>query len=141
MTLPNSKMLVKEIAQLCENYQIGKISGNGSDRTIFVGTLPETVIEGIFLIEAPSPPPHVYVGTEYTVLDFWARSPDTDRAHALLELVYDNFDRRYHYDTANWHIYFSHALGSIVDVDRDREGGKLFRLSVQFICRNLNTLS
>ena len=147
-----SKRLVKEIAQLCENFQIGTyMPADPGNRTIFTGELPDKVRdlsgneveikEAIWIIEVPSPPPHNYVDTEYTVLDFWARSPKTDRAHALLELVYNNFHRRYHYETANWHISFSRALGSIVDVDRDVEGGKLLRLSIQFICRNLNTLS
>lgn len=138
----NSKRLVKELAQLCENFGMGIYSPADPDnRTIFTGELPQDVVEALWLVEAPSPPPHNYIDTEYTVIDFWVRSPHTDRAHALLELVYNTFHRRYSYDTANWHISFSRALGSIVDVDRDRENGKLFRLSVQFICRNLNNVS
>lgn len=136
-----SKMLIKEVAELCENFQIGIFAGAPANRTIFVGTLPETAEEAIWLIEVPSPPPHQYIDTEYTVIDFWSRSGHTDRARALLELVYNNFHRRYGYRTANWTIYLSRALGGIVDVDRDTEGGKLFRLSIQFICRNLNNVS
>lgn len=137
-----SKRLVKEIAELCENMQMGIYStADPTLRTIYTGQDVEALVEGIWLVESISPPPHSYIDTEYTVIDFWARSPKTARAHALLELVYNNFHRRYHYDTANWHIAFSHALGSIVDMDRDRESGKLFRLSVQFICRNRNNLS
>lgn len=155
MTNPSnllSKRLVKEIAELCENYNIGVYSpADPGNRTIFTGELPATITnlagadvsvnEAIWLVETPSPAPHNYIDTEYTIIDFWARSSKTARAHALLELVYNNFHRRYGYRTANWTIYFSHALGNIVDVDRDRENGKLFRLSVQFICRNLNNLS
>jgi|GEM_PF-4202392 len=141
LNIMQSKMLVKEIAQLCENFQLGTFAtATPADRTIFVGELPDLATEAIWLVEAPSPPPHDYIDTEYTVIDFWSRSPKTDRAHALLEMVYNNFHRRYHYDTANWHISFSRALGSINDVDR-HDGGKLFRLSVQFICRNLNNVS
>ncbi len=139
--LSQSKRLVKEIAELCEDFQIGKYSGDGTDRTIYTGLMPDDLVEGIFIVEAPSPPPHDYIDAEYTVLDFWARSPKTPRGHELLELVFNNFHRRYGYQTANWTIYFSRALGSIVDVDRDSEDGKLFRLSVQFICRNLNNVS
>lgn len=142
--IPNSKMLIREIGQLCENYGIGTFAGSPTTRTIWAGELPpgENIpVEGIYIIESLGPPPHQYVDTEYPVLEFWAFSPKTDRAHALLEMVHNNFHRRYHYTTANWHIAFSRALGSIVDVDRDREGGKLFRLSVQFICRNLNNIS
>lgn len=142
MTLDVSKRLVKEVAQLCENYGIGVYSpADPANRTIYTGLAPDNLSEGIWLVEAPSPPPHHYVDTEYIVIDFWARSNHSDRAHALLEMVFNNLNRRYHYDTANWHIAFSHALGSIVDIDRDSEGGKLYRLSVQFICRNLNNLS
>lgn len=140
-----SQMLVREVAELAQNLGIGVFEPvpphTAADRTIWVGDLPETATEAVWLVEVPSPPPHDYVDTEYPIIDFWARSPTTDRAHALLELVYSNFHRRYGYSTANWTIYFSRALGSIVDVDRDANGGKLFRLSVQFICRNLNNLS
>lgn len=140
-----SQMLVREIAQKAQDLGIGVfepvVPQTAADRTIWVGELPETAIDAVWLVESPSPAPHNYVDTEYPIIDFWARSPDTDRAHRLLELVFSNFHRRYGYETANWHIYFSRALGSIVDVDRDKEGGKLFRLSVQFICRNLNSVS
>lgn len=141
MNIPASQMLAKEIAEVCENLGIGKISGDGSDRSIWVGEMPDDVTEALWLVETISPPPHTYIDTEYPVIDFWAISPNSDRGHAILENVYRNLNRRYHYQTANWLIDFSHALGSIVDVDRDSENGKLFRLSVQFICRNLNNLS
>lgn len=136
-----SKRLVKELAELCENFGMGKYAGVDAGGTIFTGELPAEVTEALWLVEAPAPPPHHYIDVEYPVIDFWARSPHTDRGHALLEQVYNSFHRRSSYDTLNWHISYSSALGNIVDVDRDAEGGKLFRLSVQFICRNLNNLS
>lgn len=134
--------LAKEIAELLDAANIGVYStGTPTQRSIFTGQLPEGVEEGIFIVEAASPPPHEYTDQEYPILDFWARSDSTDRAHNLLELVYGLLHRRNGYSTANWYIYNSSALGAIVDVDRDRESGKLYRLSVQFICRNLNNVS
>lgn len=141
MTNVTSKMLVAEIARYCQQLSMGQFDGAEANRTIWVGLLPDDVTEAIWLVESLSPPPHNYVDTEYTVIDFWAISPKTDRAHALLENVFNGLHRRYHYDTPNWHIAFSRALGSIVDVDRGQEASKLYRLSVQFICRNLNNLS
>lgn len=136
------RRLVKEIAELCENFNIGVYAtSDPSSRTIFTGEMPPDTLEGIYIVETISPPPHQYVATEYPVFDFWARSPKSGRAHALLDLVFVNFHKRYHYETANWHIDLSRALGNIVDVDRDANNGKLYRLSVQFICRNLNTFS
>lgn len=112
-----------------------------ASRNIFAGELPEGIAEGIYVLESPSPPPHQYIDTEYTVIDFWAVSAKTDRAHDLLERVFELYHRRYDWDTAHWHVFFSQALGSIVDVDRDQQRGKLFRLSIQFISRNLNHVS
>ncbi len=134
--------LAKEIAEVLGAAGVGVYSTtNPALRTIFTGEFPQGIDEGINIIEVPSPPPHGYVDTEYLVLDFWARSSKTDRAHNLLELVYSYLNRKNGYATANWSIYNSSALGSIVDVDRDSEGGKLYRLSIQFICRNLNNIS
>ena len=134
-------MLAREIAELCENYGIGLFSAPTATRTIYVGQLPANVAEGLLIIESASPPPHTYIDAEYPVLDFWAVSPHTDRAHATLEKVHSALHRKYNYNTANWHVSFSKSLGSIIDADRDNNGGKLYRLSVQFTCRNLNNIS
>lgn len=133
------------IVELCEdiaNHGFGTFGTvNPNDRTIFYGEMPDTVVEGLLLVAVPSPPPHQYVDTEYPIIDIWAKSPHTDRAYALLRNIYNTYHRRYGYQTTNWHIYFSQALGNIVDVDRDRESSKLLRLSIQFISRNLNNIS
>ena len=135
-------MLAYEIAEYIDGLGLGVFSTADPDsRNIFVGSFPANPSEGIYIVQSVSPSPQEYIDTEYTVLDFYAISPHTDRAYNLLQQVYDNLHRRTGYATTNWNIYFSRALGSIVDIDRDREGSKLFRLSVQFICRNLNNLS
>jgi len=121
--------LAKEIAEMLDAAGIGIYSTTDpTARTIFTGGLPQTVEEGIFIIESASPPPHLYTDQEYPILDFWARSDSTDRAHNLLELVYGYLHRKNGYATTNWYIYNSSALGAIVDVDRDRESGKLYCL-------------
>lgn len=137
-----SQRLAKEIAEMLDAAGIGVYStSDPTQRNIFTGLLPDDVAEGLMIIESASPPPHEYIDHEYPVLDFWARSDSTDRAHTLLEQVYGLLHRRNGYQTTNWYIYNSSALGAIVDVDRDREAGKLYRLSVQFTCRNLNNVS
>lgn len=130
-----------EIALLLQGAGIGQFTPVTGDRNIYVGEMPEGVNEGILIVAVVSPPPHDYVDTEYTVLDFWAKSAHSDRARSLLKQVEELLHRNYDYETANWHVYFSRSLGSIVDADRNIEGSKLFRLGVQFICRNLNHVS
>lgn len=135
-------MLAREIAAYLESRGCGVfLTATPEDRTIFVGEWPADVVDGLLLLDVPSPPPHQYIDTEYPVIDFWARSPYTDLAYAKLEAVFEILHRNYAYQTGNWLIHFSRALGNISDVDRDIEGGKLLRLSVQFICRNLNHVS
>lgn len=134
--------LIYEVAIDIADHGFGVFgTSNPDNRTIFYGEMPDDAVEGLLLIQVPSPPPHQYIDTEYPVIDIWAKSPKTDRAYNLLRQVYNTYHRRYDWQTDNWHIYFSQALGNIVDVDRDRESGKLLRLSIQFISRNLNNIS
>lgn len=115
--------------------------GMTTGTNVFIGEAPQDIVEYINVIAVPSPPSEKYINTEYVVIDFWSRSPHTDRSKALLRNVFELYNRRYAYQTNSWYIYFSHALGSIVDTDRDAEGGKLFRLSIQFTCRNITEIS
>lgn len=134
--------LIVELADDLQAHGFGVYRTTNPDaRTIFDGQDTQDLVEGLFLVQVPSPPPHIYIDTEYPVIDIWARSPHTDRAYALLRQVYNTYHRRYNFDYPSWHIYFSQALGTIVDVGRDGEGGKLLRLSVQFECRNLTNIS
>lgn len=135
-------MLAREIAQFMEDIGAGNFTtGDPDSRTIFVGEAPDKVVEYLMIVSVPSPPPHQYIDTQYPVIDFWSRSPHTDRAYDKLQTVFEALHRKHHYQLGNWWIELSRALGEITDADRDLEGGKLYRLSVQFICRNLNHVS
>lgn len=135
-------MLAREIAQFCEDVGIGVFTtDNPAERSIFVGDVPEEPNEYLLIVQVPSPPPHQYIDTEYPIFDFWYRSPHSDIAYAKLETVFEALHRKHHYQLGNWWIELSRALGNTTDADRDLNGGKLFRLSVQFICRNLNHIS
>lgn len=134
--------LIYEIAQRLGTAGIGVFNTTDpTTRTIYIEDMPEDLVEGLMLVSAVSPPPEEYIDTEYIVIDFWARSPHNDRATALLRQVYNHLHRSYDFDTANWHVYWVRSLGSITDASRDQESSKLKRLSVQFICRNLNNES
>lgn len=135
------RALSREIANLLEANGLGSINGTEAARTIWVGELPQAPVQGIILIESPSPPPHQYIDTQYTIIDIWVRHPNYPIAYELIQGVYNQLHRRYAYTAGRWYVSFSQALGGIVDVDRDIEGGKLLRLSVQFICRNLDNIS
>lgn len=110
-------------------------------QTLFIGQLPPDTDAGIFLVAAASPPPHEYLDTEFHVVDVWIRSDYTDYAYKTLQAVYNAYHRRSNYPLGDWYIYFSEALTTPQDMNRDLESGKLFKLSVQFECRNTNNVS
>lgn len=131
-----------EVAQDMAIHGIGVFgTGDESLRTIFVGELPIGLEKGIMVRTVQSPSPERYIDTERQVIEFISKGTHSDEARQLLRDVYDLYNRRYHWDTTNWHIYFSEVIGGIVDMSRNIEGSKMFRLSIQFISRNLNTIS
>lgn len=128
--------IAQEIMEFLEARGIGTL---GTD--MFIGTLPEEVTSGLYIVAAPSPAPHQYLDTLSIDYDFWYRHPKSNLAYQKLMDVYNLLHRKENWNTDNYHVYFSHALGQIKDNDRDREGGKLYSLSVQFIARNTNIVS
>jgi len=128
--------LVTELPALMQTMGLGTVATD-----LFAGELPQGVEKGFFIVSSPSPAPEKYIDHEYQVIDIWYRSPYTGEAMAKMRQAYNMFHRKYHYDTSNWHIFFSEALSGVQDFDRDQENGKLLRLSVQFMCRNLNSIS
>lgn len=128
--------LISDVADYLQQRGLGVV---GED--VFIGELPQEVESGFFIVSAPSPAPHQYLDTEYTVIDFWYRTPHSETGYQKMEQLKQTLHRRENYQLQSWYIYFSEVLGSISDVDRDKEGGKLLRLSIQFICRNLSGIS
>jgi hypothetical protein len=134
--------LIKEVAMDMAAHGIGVFgTDDPADRTIFWGEMPDGVTKGVLLVQPPGPPPEKYIDTEKLILDIWVKNPSTDLAYEKMRDIYNLYNRRYHWTTDSWHVYWSIALGSIVDADRNREGSKLLRLSLQFMCRNLSNIS
>jgi hypothetical protein len=134
--------LIVEVAEDMANHGLGVFgTSDPTLRTIYWGEMPATCVKGLLLIDTPGAPPQQYIDTEWLTLTVEAKAATSDEAKALLRAVYNTYNRRYDWETTNWHVYWSHALGSIVDSGRNVEGSKIFRLSVQFMCRNLNNVS
>ena len=136
------KELADHLASDFDNRNFGVYdTSDDALRTIYYGEWGDDTAEGLLVVSSPSPPPHQYIDTEYTVVDIFGISPHTDRAINLLRQVYNAYDRAYGYTLGDWYVYNSHALGTIIDTGRTRENSKEFKLSVQFRCRNLYNVS
>ncbi len=134
--------LIVEVARDMAAHNLGVFgTSDPNDRTIYWGEMPAECKEGLLLVDSPGLAPHQYIDTEWQLIDVWAKAASSYDAKALLRRVYNTYHRRYDWNTSNWHVYWSKATGPIIDVNRNQEGSKLFRLSIQFMCRNLNNIS
>lgn len=108
--------------------------------TIYAGELKRGV-NGVFAVAAPSEAPDKETGILYQSVDFWARNEDTGKAFEHLTEIFNLFDRRHHFNTANYFVHFSHNDSNIEDMDKDAEGAKLLKLSVRFILNSTTAIS
>lgn len=104
------------------------------------GELPEGR-DGIYCVAAPSDEPDRYTGVIYQTIDINARYATDEKAWDVMRSIYPLYQKGEHYETENCYIYYSNPLGQIEDLDRDAEGNKLLKLSVQFILRSKTIVS
>lgn len=124
--------------EICQyiDQQDSSFAFTSSNSNLKVGELVRGV-QGVFAVSSPSRQPDMYTPIRYYAVDFWAKYQNSDDAYENLRKIYNLFHQAHDYQTSNHYIYFSHAAGEAIDLDRDGEGSKLLKLSVIFISRML----
>lgn len=130
-----NEFFIRDICEYLADKSATFTFGTGATN-LKAGELPRGT-DGVFAVASPSPEPDMDTLVEYHNVDFWARNKNTSTALDQMREIYELFHQNHHYVTTNFEVYFSHALGQIEDQDRDLEGGKLLRLSIMFITRQL----
>ena len=129
--------LVKEVSDFFQERGYGTV---GTD--IFRGELPPSAPDNaILLVTAPSDAPDLYLETQYLTIDIWARNKSTQNAYDTLETIFKGMHRRANFDLTSYYVYFVHATGDIVDLEKDAQKRKLLKLSFRFIYRNKSLIS
>lgn len=129
-------MFTEEIADYLETRNIGTVG-----ETIYIDTLRFEVPSALVLQTAGGDQGDLYLDTLYQTVSFVSRDNDALAAYEKIAAVRDVLHRGQNYDTPNFHIYYSHALSGIESMDRDIEGGMLYRMSIRFIYRDSALLS
>lgn len=136
-------MLARSVADYLAGRGLGTV---GTD--IFIGELPQTneqgaaVQAGLHIEHAPGNGQDKYLDTLYEVLDIWSVDPITPTAFERLENVRAVLSRNSNYDLANdYYVYFSHDMQGIADMDRTRDGLKMYKISINFIYHDKNVIS
>lgn len=134
-----NEIFISELCQYIADNVPGFTFGDGNTN-FKVGELVRDV-NGVFAINAPSSAPDQYTPIRQTQIDFWAQNKSSVDAYNHMTLILNLLHRMHHYQTDNFEIYFSYAVGDIEDQDRNIEGCKLYRLGINFIIRNINLIS
>lgn len=125
-------MILDDIAEYLEDENAGIVG-----QTIFLTEMPTSPNNILALLHGVSAPPDMAVDLYEQVVDIWSRAPSASIAYSQLESVQDLLHKKANYELANYHVYFSHSLGSIEDFDRDNKRRKLYKLSMRFLYRKL----
>lgn len=104
--------------------------------TLLVGELLRAT-EGVFMLTGSNVEPDRYLPTFNETIDFWSAYKKSDEGYDKLKEIYFYFHRKEHYTLDSYKIYYSNALGQIMDFDRDAEGRKLWKLTIDFTCLQL----
>lgn len=102
---------------------------------VVIGELPLDNTEAIAAIYSPSSPPHKTFDVYEQVVDFWSRYKSSKEAYDTLAIIRTYYHRKYAYESDNFLFYFSNAINSIEDMDRNVERMKMYKLSIRFIYR------
>lgn len=131
-----SGIFINEICHYLADNSDGKFHMAQPDANLVIGNIVRGR-NGIFVVESPSAQADIYTPIEYFTLDFFIINQLSDEAIDNSEIIYELFHQEHHYSTTSWRVFFSHATGQPVDLDRDSEGRKVIKLSVLFIAMEL----
>lgn len=122
-------MILRDIKKFLEDHLFEDIT---------IGNLASS---GIIIESGGTEQQDIYQGLRYETLDFWVRDISYEAGYNIARGIIDHLHRLTNYETENYHIYFSHALGGVEGLDRDNEGKRVFKCSIRFIFRDLSDIS
>lgn len=125
------RIFAEELAQYLEDNTSLVVGTN-----LMIGELLRGV-EGVFLTTSSGSEPDRYLPTFNETIDFWSIYKDSEDGYNILKTIYFLLHRGEHYNLTSYHVYYSNALGQIGDFDRDAEGRKIWKLTVDFTCLQL----
>jgi len=135
-------MIAKDLADYLQTRGLGNV---GTD--IFVGELPiddesgNTIDNGIYVVATGGDGQDSYLDTMYEQFDIWSVHPLYESAYNALEAVRNVLSRATNYDLTNYYVYFSHDISGIMDLDRTRDGLKLYKMTIRLIYNKKNVIS
>lgn len=127
-----------DIAERVATYLDGAGFGTiGTD--IFIGQIPDET-NGLYIVNAGGQLNN-YVPIEESVVDIYAKNTSATEAVTLLENIKAFIHRMHSTELGDAYFYSFLVIGNVVDVARDLEYAKIYKLTLQVISRDTGIIS
>lgn len=123
--------IVSEISNILTARSVGVA---GVD--LFIGEMPPDGDNMVMLFAAGGDTPDMYIDTKYATIDIWVRDRNSDGGYSRLLLIFNILQRMQNVQLTQYKLYFLHALTDILDMDRDAQGRKLYKITFRAIYRD-----
>lgn len=127
---------LKEISSYISANTDGRFSFGDGASNLKIGELPRGV-DGVYIVNSPGESPDNETPVFYYHLDFYSINENSEAGYEDLSMIYELFHQNHHWNTLSYYIFRSIATTQILDMDRNMENRKLWKLTVRFICRNM----
>jgi hypothetical protein len=104
---------------------------------LFIGEM-EVGKNGLYIIPVQSQEPDRYTDTKYFNVDMWTKTNKSVDGYTRLGEMEDLFHQKNHYFIGSYRVYYSNALGQVIDFGRDGEENKLLKLTMNFIVQYIS---
>lgn len=123
-------MIIEDLAQYLSDNSVGTIASN-----LFIGELPATTGDAIAIVYQYSPDQNKVLDYYEQDIDIWCKNKSAKHGYEKLLNIFRLLHGKGNYEMGDFHIYFSRAIGTILDNDKDEQGNKLYKLTLRFIYR------
>lgn len=134
-------MISSELAQYIDTRTTLTL---GTD--LFIGEFPKTnsagkTQRGVYLVELGGDGQDAYLDVFYNDFDIWSVDPLTPQSYGQLRSILDVMGRNQNFDLTGYHIFFSHDISGIMDMDRTIDGLKMYKATIRLIYSDRNLIS
>lgn len=121
--------LIEALAQFIEDNTSLEVGS-----TLMIGEMIRGT-DGVFIVEGVSDPPDVYqTSLEYHSIDFWSQNKAWKNAWSDLNEIYELLHTQSNIQIGDWYVWLTKAISQLADLDRNVEGQKQYKFTVEVTC-------
>ncbi len=128
--------IVSEVMDLIQQAGIGT---QGTD--LFAGHMVPNPDNVVMVFSSGGGEQDMYLDTQYALIDVWVRDRHSDAGYDKLLRIFEMLHRMGNVQLDRYYLYFMHATSNILDMDRDSQTRKLYKITFRAIYRDTLVVS